>query len=422
MTKLRVEKFSCIKDANLELSRLTVLIGPQASGKSVLCKLCYFFLDVIHQQQRKIAELATFDDYKIFIKDRFFEWFPVSAWGSGQFVIEFTVGEFVIKFTRTVYGGVAGENIRIWASEELKKHYADQLKEAQSVAKKTSSGTEDYDFEFAWHIRQSIEKSLKKSMGRDYVSSQLFIPAGRSFFTSIGRAVAAFEHGGVLDPLILDFGRMYAQMRDRNLRFLSSRRPNSDIVSTSLKKIFGGELQYDGKSEFVLSEDGRRIPISALSSGQQELLPLLTVLPRLLPDKKEGGRLALYIEEPEAHLFPLAQSKLIEVLASIVSFSGTAMQMILTTHSPYVLSKINNLIKAGTISRRFRGERKSELESIIPSSCWMGSGHVNAYAIIDGKLNLIIDEEGMIAADYLDDVSSDISNEFSSLLRLEYSR
>ena len=39
---LEVENFSVIKKARLEFGRITVLIGPQASGKSLLCKLAYF--------------------------------------------------------------------------------------------------------------------------------------------------------------------------------------------------------------------------------------------------------------------------------------------------------------------------------------------------------------------------------------------
>ena len=42
MRKLTVKNFSVIKDATLEFGKITVLIGPQASGKSLLCKLTYF--------------------------------------------------------------------------------------------------------------------------------------------------------------------------------------------------------------------------------------------------------------------------------------------------------------------------------------------------------------------------------------------
>ncbi len=40
---LTVKNFSVIKEAKLEFAKITVLIGPQASGKSLLCRLAFFF-------------------------------------------------------------------------------------------------------------------------------------------------------------------------------------------------------------------------------------------------------------------------------------------------------------------------------------------------------------------------------------------
>ena len=42
MRKLTVKNFSVIKEAELEFGKITVLIGPQSSGKSLLCKLAHF--------------------------------------------------------------------------------------------------------------------------------------------------------------------------------------------------------------------------------------------------------------------------------------------------------------------------------------------------------------------------------------------
>ena len=50
MRKLTVKNFSVIKDATLEFGKITVLIGPQASGKSLLCKLAYFFEQVVPER------------------------------------------------------------------------------------------------------------------------------------------------------------------------------------------------------------------------------------------------------------------------------------------------------------------------------------------------------------------------------------
>lgn len=421
MLKINVKNFSCIKEAELEIGRFTLIIGPQASGKSVLCKLVYFFIDLFQQQTRLITEGASFDNFKQSIKDEFHVWFPVSAWGNDPFVIEFKCGECEIKFLRTSYRGNASDNFRIFVSEALKDHHSALLAIADSIKKRNTPDKNGFDISTMWATREASEKSLEKIMGTDFVGNQLFVPAGRSFFTSVGKAVSAFEYGRTLDPLILNFGRMFAQLRDRNLRIFSGSNTNSESLVTSLNDIFGGEIKFDGKNEFVIAKDGRRIPLSALSSGQQELLPLITVLPRLLPRRREGTRMLVYIEEPEAHLFPQSQSKLVEALSSMVSYSGSLMRMIITTHSPYVLSKFNNLIKAGQLARSTKGKGKEELEKIIPATSRISERNIKAYAIVDGCLQSIIDTSGLIAADYLDSVSCEISDEFSALLNFEYS-
>ena len=159
--------------------------------------------------------------------------------------------------------------------------------------------------------------------------------------------------------------------------------------------------------------DGRKIPLSLLSSGQQELLPLLAMLPdRQIYRYKQ----LLYIEEPEAHLFPSAQSKLVELLANLLSGSRDKINLVITTNSPYVLSKFNNLVLAASLSR---SRSKEQVARVVPPENWLGRGRLCAYAICEGKLCNITDPDGLINAIYLDDISGAIAEEFDHLLELE---
>jgi hypothetical protein len=298
--------------------------------------------------------------------------------------------------------------------------YQEAKEQVKKLSNKSKASVVDFDIEIEWKIREISEKSLLKLLGKEFVPYQLFVPAGRSFFTSIGKAVAAFEQGRILDPLTVRFGRLFTTFKER--RYFIDREPEEatrKALSKALSEILGGELVVNRDTEYVKTTDGRTIPMSALSSGQQELLPLLTVLPVIF--SRERRRL-LYIEELEAHLFPMAQSKLVEILASVLNQSGPALDMVLTTHSPYVLAKLNNLIKAGVLGKILPEPLKPKLGEIINKRFWLGTKFVRAYAIKDGILDQIIDPDGFIDADYLDDVSGDISKEFSKLLELEVSK
>ncbi|WP_306393239.1 AAA family ATPase [Telluria beijingensis] len=418
MRSLSVQNFSCIKSAVLEFNRLTILIGPQASGKSVLCKLAYFFIDILHHQPVFIAEGGSIDSYRDYISNKFREWFPYSAWGEGKFSIVFNAGNYKISLSRISYSKKVSENFRVKLSPEFATQYEDTRKiVAKQNEKKSSKPLRGYDYEAEWRIRDISDRAASRLLGRDYVDSQMFIPAGRSFFTSIGKAVAAFEQGRVLDPLIIQFGRIFATYKDRRNYYFNERNKDSHLAAEdAFAKILGGRLINSGDQEFVECADGRKVPLSALSSGQQELLPLAAVMPRLL---MRGAKQVIYIEEPEAHLFPSAQSSLVEIFGSTIARPGSRTDLVLTTHSPYVLVKINNLIKAGQLGRSHSEAKRSKVQVIIPRSAWIGAKNVNAYAIRDGVLENIIDSDGLIDAAYLDDVSGDIAKEYMRLLEIE---
>jgi AAA15 family ATPase/GTPase len=413
MRKLTIKDFSCITNADLEFGKVTVLIGPQASGKSILCKLSYFFIDILQEQSNLIAEHENLDFFSKRLKQKFCEWFPPSAWGEKQFSIEFCAGEYSILLTRKIYKGKVSEDFRMKFSTAFADQYKDSYTQLQKFLTNPKKKQTDF-FEMEWEIRQLCEKSLQRVLGTDFFSGQIFIPAGRSFFTSIGKAVAAFEQGKVLDPLTIKFGRLFAAYKDRFSFFGESPNEKSVIVE-SLASLLGGSYVNKNDSEYVLASDGRKIPISALSSGQQELLPLVTVLPRLT----SGNRRNIYIEEPEAHLFPSAQSKLIEIFAGLINQSKNDINMVLTTHSPYVLVKLNNLIKAGRLGRSQNKEKISKINDIVSKDFWLRPNTVKAYAIINGRLTNIIDDDGMVDAEYLDNVSGEISKEFMRLLEVE---
>jgi hypothetical protein len=197
--------------------------------------------------------------------------------------------------------------------------------------------------------------------------------------------------------------------------------PPGSLEAKLTEELFGGKIRVERDKEYLETPDGRRIPFSALSSGQQELLPLLVILGWVRPGRtqKDSDRRLIYIEEPEAHLFPSAQSILIAGLAGLVGSSRDKIDMILTTHSPYVLAKINNLIKAGTLGKR--ETIANRVNSVVPKRAWLQPGSVSGYAIVDRKLCSIVDDDGLLNADYLDDVSGDIAREFSTLLEIEVS-
>lgn len=420
MPILTVKNFSCIEDATIELSKMTVLIGPQASGKSVLSKLIYFFVDLLEYQFSIIDDSRSLDEFSERVKQRFVEWFPISAWGKAKFSLQYKSGKYEVRISRNAYNKEINDNIRLYFSAFFKTQYQALLNSGKKTPGSSAKERLEHEFERRYQLRRISAKFLRENLGDDYYSSQLFIPAGRSFFTSLGRAVMAFEHGQILDPITIQFGRTFSSFRGLENDVFS----NSSVASQLLKnlgELMGGDIVYEGEKAYIVSKDGRKVPYSALSSGQQELLPLVMVLCMMGAYFDRNDHQLLYIEEPEAHLFPLAQSKLIAILTGYALDKRRPSTLIMTTHSPYVLAKLNTLLKAGQLGLSASTKKiTNAVAAIVPPSQWLPPDSLSAYALIDGKAVDIIDKEGFVDGDYLDDVSSVISAEFSALLDVEF--
>ena len=117
----------------------------------------------------------------------------------------------------------------------------------------------------------------------------------------------------------------------------------------------------------------------------------------------------IYLEEPEAHLHPGAQRRLMEVVACLAQQGGN---FLLTTHSPYILYAVNNFLMAQKVLAAGRS-----LPPEIPPETALRPEQVAAYRFSsDGKVYDIMDAEvGLIDEDELDRTADELGVTFSRL-------
>jgi len=96
------------------------------------------------------------------------------------------------------------------------------------------------------------------------------------------------------------------------------------------------ELSYYEIYFYPKGNENNKVPLRRVSSAISELIPLVIYLKYLVKPKD-----LLIIEEPEAHLHPKNQVILAEILAELVK---KGVYVLITTHSDYILDKINNII------------------------------------------------------------------------------
>ena len=120
------------------------------------------------------------------------------------------------------------------------------------------------------------------------------------------------------------------------------------------------------------------------------------------------------IEEPELNLFPLSQDKLVRFLVD--KCVNNNISMLLTTHSPYILTSLNNLMYAYQIGK----DNVSKVERIVERRYWVNPEDVSAYMLLpNGTCESIIDSEGLIKAEKIDSVSAILNEDFNAIMDIE---
>lgn len=143
-----------------------------------------------------------------------------------------------------------------------------------------------------------------------------------------------------------------------------------------------------------------------------------------ISNKMQYQSVQLFIEEPEQNLYPDSQKNLIiNIVAALKNAmpKGTEQSiLVMTTHSPYILSTLNVLIaEANAIEAMPESE---EMKRIVDNACLLPSSAYSAYYITEeGRLMDVIDKEiAMISGNELDGVSDWVDDRIAQINDVRY--
>jgi hypothetical protein len=258
------------------------------------------------------------------------------------------------------------------------------------------------------------------------VFSQLYIPAGRSFFANLKNSIFTFlSESNTVDPFLTAFGTFYEKIKSPftlgifNDKTSENKTLWTEINSLNEKILCGRYIQKDGE-DYLQVEEGRRIAIANSSSGQQETLPLVIILRTIAFMKLNLEGNSIYIEEPEAHIFPSAQRDIVDLISTVYNARKDNLQFVITTHSPYILTAFNNLLQAGILAVNADKEKIAKISRLVPQTRFLNSQEVAVYSLKNGYCDSIIDREtGLINTNIIDEVSNELAIQFDELLDLE---
>jgi predicted ATPase len=359
--KLIVKNFGPIKHVELDIKKVNVLIGEQGTGKSALVRLVNYLTTKNFLFGNKNYTTKEFEE------DFFFE---------NNFMVNYTSPDFQIK-----YNPHNGFDI-----EFIGKNH-NQLQKLGSLYKKF---IENHDTKYEEEY-YSLSDWYSENIIRD-----VYVPAERIAITSMDSWNINRDN---LDQYIVKFFGNFHSARERNTEF---KIPHLKNVTYK---------RENGEDRVVFNNEN--LPLRATSSGFQSSIPLAVFIEYFTSIK---DKIRFIIEEPELNLFPTTQYDLMKYL--IEKTSPDKNGLFLATHSPYILSSINNMMYAFQMGK-IDLERTSR---ILDKKYWLNPDVVSAYYLkSNGEIENIMDYEIMqINGEKIDSASEIINDEYDKMLGIKY--
>lgn len=423
MEKIIVKNFLILENIEMPINKFNLVIGEQASGKSLLSKLVYYFKNNLDDFISCVVNEKSYDEFVNRLEKSFLLNFPNEYWKQNKsFEISYEINSYYFQIKSDFR---RNSRVNLILSEEFSKVF-NELKNTINVWKEEFRNRElsevseglRFTIPFELHARENITKALKQSNISGFFQTQTFIPSSRSFFANLQKNYWSLTDDILdIDPLISRFGKSYDNAK--NLYNIISKqdvfKPKVD-VSNCLNEVIKAEYQEIDGDDWIVN-DSYKVRLSRASSGQQEAFPMLLIL--MMNNYRIAGLNfhSMYIEEPEAHLFPDAQAKVVSAILKIFSKQDT--NFFITTHSPYILTSINNSIYANQLIESGKVTEEKFVD-ISNGSYPINFSDISAYLITKGQITDIKDYElNLIDGTFLDSISNNFGKIFNQLLDLD---
>ncbi|MFW9890078.1 MAG: AAA family ATPase [Candidatus Thorarchaeota archaeon] len=252
---------------------------------------------------------------------------------------------------------------------EASEDTPDDVLEMLQILEKFATILEDSSVGPSMLYRLFVDGTIKSARYPSY-REIWFLPAARGSYLQTYHTVTSSLYSGVPDALLrrtkLQVPKYpsYAISLFENLRSLPTEIGSLSELADDLERNgLDGHVQVRVKPtidvpEIIFVENGRITPWQRVSSGVSELAPLVLYVRHYI----EPGDLLIF-EEPEAHLHPRL---VIEVVKLLVGLVNRKVNVLVTTHSQFFLSALNNHIRASKLKKKQRDG--IGIESLKPDS------------------------------------------------------
>lgn len=376
------------KALQLQIAPLTVFIGPQGTGKSLISQLLYFFHDA-----------------EYLLSNYFNQESPDAA--VRNVVQGIRAGELT---NRALASFLTTPNVKVAHTDGEVSRTITFYRVNRKINPDTS---------FRKEIDGWFQHLLDdRSASGNIYARALFVPAERTFYSRFTNADPAMLGSRALPITMREFSKALSRSANISQAWQSQEvaiPPESEQIRDMVKVDLGGQAtiatrgRYARQWQWLPTNSQQPLEIEMASSGQMGTWPLVVTMQALFGLSPNQRPRFIHIEEPETHLHPTAQVAVVKMLAFLIN---QGFRIVITTHSLEILYAFNNLI----LAHKQLTNRNSVNNGFPSPQERLASENVAAYLFAKGDVKSIMNESGQIDEGVLGTVLGDLEIEFNQLM------
>jgi len=348
MSKIRIKNFGPIKDGFqdndgwLEISKVSVLVGNQGSGKSTVAKLISTFVWIEKALVRGDYDIKWFERKGVNrFKSQFLPYHRLDTYLYPESIIEYQGELYSITYQNEclTIEEISAESYPLPQIMYVpaERNFLTYIKGSKEL-KLSSKALQEFSTEY-YNAQQDMKNVVKLPINDtvieyDRLNDTLNLK-GENYKVKLTDASSGFQS---FVPLYLVSNYLANSVKNHS--------ENKEPMSSEERVRFQKQVQEIWNNN-SFTEEQKRLALSALSA------------------KFNKTAFINIVEEPEQNLFPSSQWKMLQ---SLIEFNNMNVgnKLILTTHSPYLISYLTLLIKAGQLNSKIKtDDLKLKLENIV---------------------------------------------------------
>ncbi|MDD2369337.1 MAG: AAA family ATPase [Sulfuricurvum sp.] len=347
MPNLNLKNFAKIADSDFDINDITVFAGKPGTGKSYIMKVLY----AIDETPSKLKSEHEYANEKI---------------------------DYIIK----KHGKIQDLKVEKLTPKELNE-LANLILEMQKLDALKMKADKNFTQVYK-NILVSIFDNLNQISSTFSISHENL---NLKYSKNILRIEAKDSKNEIMDnvvfvetPLILEFKKFMnreegktpyhieslLKILDKDYSFTDEEQDEfiKSFVSKS-KEIIKGSIEDSGDS-FIFKTNDKNYDIVNASSG----IKSIGLLQYLVTNKALKKGSSLYWEEPEVHLHPTWQLKMVELFIELMN---AGVKIVFSTHSPYMADYLNALSKKKELRERISFNLLNETNGVVSNTILDGT-------------------------------------------------